>query len=470
MVSSHPSYLSVVIYFTLLCSSSIFCFASDNLSGQDLVSKAKQALTEVQVRNRQLSQDISEKRSVLSNEILLKRRKLEEAKKVLNETRRKLTKSKKAYVVLSSKVQKMNMDQKRLNKAIQESKKELISYWDSSYMPYENSELSTKMHQELNEVGKQSIYEQIKLFFNYSLRLLEEGTSSGQFNAITINHHGEKVESEVLRIGSLQTYALQGPKGVMLEHLPGSEYLHALELSSESEEFIAQAIINDGKLIPLDVSGGLVRGQKSNNLWQQIEEGGLLVWPILILGFLAICIVLERFFTLRQLSCKYDDLLAKVLVSLDANNMEEAQDHCRQYPSAVSRLLLAGLTNRHQSKTQLENILDEAILHETPRLEKRLPYLTVIAASTPLLGLLGTVTGMISTFQMISLYGTGDPQVLSGGISEALITTQLGLAVAIPVLLLHNVLSSRVDKIYTDLEKIALTFINHTVGRLEAKE
>ena len=117
------------------------------------------------------------------------------------------------------------------------------------------------------------------------------------------------------------------------------------------------------------------------------------------------------------------------------------------------KILKAGLENVPASREVLENVLQEAILRELPRLERFLPTLSVLAAIAPLLGLLGTVTGMINTFQVIMQFGTSDPRMMSGGISEALITTQLGLVVAIPILIMHHFLERRVDKVIGDMEE-----------------
>ena len=119
----------------------------------------------------------------------------------------------------------------------------------------------------------------------------------------------------------------------------------------------------------------------------------------------------------------------------------------------VFRVLAAGLGARKAARDVLESVLEEAILKELPRLEKFLPTLQVLAAIAPLLGLLGTVTGMINTFQVITVYGAGDPRMMSGGISEALITTKLGLTVAIPIILLHTWFARRVDAIIGDMEE-----------------
>jgi biopolymer transport protein ExbB len=137
----------------------------------------------------------------------------------------------------------------------------------------------------------------------------------------------------------------------------------------------------------------------------------------------------------------------------------------RNWP--VINVLTAGLAGRNEDRETQENILQEAILREAPRLERFLAVLGILAAIAPLLGLLGTVTGMIGTFRVITLYGTGDPRMMSGGISEALVTTELGLAVAIPIMLLHTFLGRRVDHIIGDMEEkaVALTNISQKARR-----
>jgi biopolymer transport protein ExbB len=126
----------------------------------------------------------------------------------------------------------------------------------------------------------------------------------------------------------------------------------------------------------------------------------------------------------------------------------------------VYDVLEAGLCARGEDRETLESILQEAILKELPRLERFLPMLNMMGAIAPLLGLLGTVTGMITTFHVITLYGTGDPRMLSGGISEALVTTMLGLSVAIPIMLTHTFLSRRVEHVVGDMEEKAVALTN----------
>ena len=119
-----------------------------------------------------------------------------------------------------------------------------------------------------------------------------------------------------------------------------------------------------------------------------------------------------------------------------------------------------GIDHRHERVEVLESVMEEAIQKSLPRLERNMSALSILGMVSPLIGLLGTVTGMIATFQMITLYGTGDPKIMSGGISEALVTTQYGLIVAIPIILLHGYFQGRIDRIVGILEEKSIMLVN----------
>jgi biopolymer transport protein ExbB len=134
---------------------------------------------------------------------------------------------------------------------------------------------------------------------------------------------------------------------------------------------------------------------------------------------------------------------------------------CARYTGKpVARVVAAGLEYCHMQREAMENALQEAILREIPPMERFLSTLGMLAAIAPLLGLLGTVTGMIDTFHVITRHGTGDPRMMSGGISEALVTTMLGLSVAIPIMLSHTLLNRAVDKRIGQMEEKAVALIN----------
>ena len=123
-------------------------------------------------------------------------------------------------------------------------------------------------------------------------------------------------------------------------------------------------------------------------------------------------------------------------------------------------MIRSGLEARDESRETLESVLQESILHELPKVQKGIAMLAVLGAVAPLLGLLGTVTGMIDTFRVITLFGTSDPKLMSGGISEALVTTERGRAVASPIMLVHTYLSRKADHLVGDMEASAVQLTN----------
>jgi len=216
----------------------------------------------------------------------------------------------------------------------------------------------------------------------------------------------------------------------------------------------------------IDLSGGGALRQISHRitLLEQLKKGGPLIWPILALALCALLIAIERIIFLNRVHSNTDralDSINSLALNGDWSECDELVKKRRGEP--VYNVLRAGLRARGEERETQESILQEAILKELPRLERFLPTLNILGAIAPLLGLLGTVAGMIETFHAITLFGTGDPRVMSGGISEAMVTTMLGLAAAIPILLIHTFLRRRVDHIVGDMEEkaIALTNIIH---------
>jgi biopolymer transport protein ExbB len=171
-------------------------------------------------------------------------------------------------------------------------------------------------------------------------------------------------------------------------------------------------------------------------------------------------LVVLRFLLLFWNSLGSGRLVNRLVKLLKAGRREEAMEVAEKGHGSMGRVLSQTLTFLHLEREQLEDQVSESLLEETPRIERFGTAIMVIAAVAPLLGLLGTVTGMISTFSVITEHGTGDPKMLAGGISEALITTQLGLIVSIPALLLGTLLKSQAEALLGRLEWAALHVIN----------
>jgi biopolymer transport protein ExbB len=211
-------------------------------------------------------------------------------------------------------------------------------------------------------------------------------------------------------------------------------------------------------LVALDASGGkaLALNKSSVSLLEQMRRGGAVTMAIVAVGVLALIITIQKLFDFRRLAVDEPATVRPVLAHLSRGEFEEAADAARRLKTTTRDLFILGIQHRHKSKALLEEYLESFVLEQRMLQERRLPLLAVIATSGPLLGLLGTVAGMIKTFTLITVLGTGSAGKLSAGISEALISTKFGLIVAIPALVVHGFLSHRIQKHLALLDRYAL--------------
>ncbi len=280
-----------------------------------------------------------------------------------------------------------------------------------------------------------------------------------------IDRQGREKSARVMGLGNFTgIYDLDGEIGFLL-YSDKSQRLFALSRLPSPEVKAALASYLEGKsdTVPTDITkGGALRSLTHElSLVDQVPRGGPIVWPILALLAMALIILGERayYFFFRRI--KVEPFMVKVREFV----VREEWDACQNYMASfkgclIPKVLAKALPFRDQSRQDMENALQEAILGEIPRIERFLSTLGMLAAIAPLMGLLGTVTGMINTFHTITYYGAGDPRMMSGGISEALVTTMLGLAVAIPIMLFHTFLSRRVETQINQMEEKAVSFVN----------
>jgi len=187
-----------------------------------------------------------------------------------------------------------------------------------------------------------------------------------------------------------------------------------------------------------------------------VQSGGWLMLPILICSLVAMAIVGERFWTLRRSHLAPDGLVTKVQASLKKSAPNKAMLQQLASDSALGRILAAGIANAGQGRDIMKESIEDAASQVVHELERFLNTLGTVAAITPMLGLLGTVVGMIDVFSVIMLHGSGDAALLAGGISKALITTAAGLSVAIPAMFFHRFFVRRVEEITVAMEQQAI--------------
>ncbi|MFM5857188.1 MotA/TolQ/ExbB proton channel family protein [Aeromonas rivipollensis] len=268
--------------------------------------------------------------------------------------------------------------------------------------------------------------------------LLQEIRESGrvvQFDGKVLNAQGAASEQALTRVGSFALFGSEGflqPSGeglIPVLGLPGG-------LLSELTAYQGK----EGEALPLDPSHGVLLEMQAQapTFWQQVQQGGQVGAIIVLLAAIGLGIAAVRLWTLSR------------ELTLVRRQLKSGEYHA---DNALGRVLTVADKHPELSMETLELRLDEAILQETPRMERGIGMVKVIAAIAPMLGLLGTVTGMIGTFQAITQFGTGDPKIMAGGISMALITTVQGLVAAIPLILAHSLLQSRFTELSNVLEQ-----------------
>lgn len=209
-------------------------------------------------------------------------------------------------------------------------------------------------------------------------------------------------------------------------------------------------------------------------MWDLIQKGGPMMYLIILSSVLAFGVVIERMYSLGRARIDADKFMDKIMTVLKRNKIIEAIEMCNSTPGPIAHIIKAGILKHDRSKHEIKEAIEEAAQLEIPRLEKHLSVLATIAHVAPLLGLLGTVTGMIKSFQVIqqkaAMMVPVNPGDLAGGIWEALLATLAGLAVAIPTYVAYNYLVSQVDGLVFDMERSATDLVNLLSSRRDTYE
>ena len=233
-------------------------------------------------------------------------------------------------------------------------------------------------------------------------------------------------------------------------------------LPSGLSDSFAQIAATGAGAVPLDPTlGRALKVEKARkSLGQYIADGGVVGYVIIALGLVAIALTGFKALEILRFPVAPISAVDEILDELARGSQAAAMKRAAEVPGVSGEILTTGARHASESRAVLEEFLFEPILRVRPRIERFLPFLSITAAAAPLLGLLGTVIGMINTFQLITIFGTGDAKSLSSGISEALMTTALGLIVAIPTLILHGALSRMAKRKLGLLEELTVAFLN----------
>jgi biopolymer transport protein ExbB len=285
--------------------------------------------------------------------------------------------------------------------------------------------------------------------------LMREMTESGKvvkFKSPVVTVQGAEVEQEVVRVGPFNAVSngqflrfLDTQKLYELPRQPQRRYQKmARELQTAASGMVNMAV---------DPSRGVILGLivQAPSFRERVDQGGAVGYTIiLIIAPLGVIICIERFIYL-------------MIIGARVNRQLKSETPNKNNP--LGRVMAVFMENQNDDLETLQLKLDEAVLKDVPRIERGLPSIKILAAVAPLLGLLGTVTGMIKTFQAITLYGSGDPKLMANGISEALVTTVEGLVTAIPLVLLHALLTSRSNRLVQILDEQSAGFVAEIAER-----
>lgn len=190
-------------------------------------------------------------------------------------------------------------------------------------------------------------------------------------------------------------------------------------------------------------------------MWSYFDKGGPIMWPLLLLSVLGVTVAIWRWMALRAATQNIGPFVSSLRERLLAGDVEAAIQTCDEHPGPVSNIVRAGLVKFGRTKDEVELSLQDASAHELATLERGLPVLATIAMIAPLLGFLGTVTGMINSFDALAAVGLNNPAAVASGISQALITTAAGLMIAIPIQMAYNYFLTRVNGTVRSMESAA---------------
>ncbi len=466
--------IGLIAGFVLVLALSGFCLAADNSKGdvRDKVEKESREMREAALK----TEELVEKDRARLKEIL------QGLKQNLEKEKSGLKRAKEEFNNLSEQKAKLQKEIEKEKDAVKNVQGTVFTAAKNAHSLVQKSPVSSEYRDRFQKLapllekehfpGMEGIKDLAGVFWTE----MRESGNIEKYNGEIIGEQGEKQKADIMRVGAMNSVYKnsKGKVGYLQVNSQGEMVAVPADLSWFQQGDIEDYVQGESDHLPMDLSGGAVfkRLSQSRGLADWIEAGGMLIWPIFLVALAALLITIERLFFLVRIRSNSDRIMQDINSYIENQDWEECRNYCEKnsrFPTC--RVLGSVMEHMGQTREVMENAIQEAILRQVPRLERFLPTLNILGAIAPLLGLLGTVTGMINTFHIITLFGTGDPKMMSGGISEALVTTQLGLAIAIPIMLMHHFLERRVDKIVGDIEEkgnsFTLSLIKHGIVKGE---
>lgn len=299
---------------------------------------------------------------------------------------------------------------------------------------------------------------------NASLDRIEEALGGTRFLGSALDERGEVHRGTFVLLGPVAYFST--PEGDVVgaaEQRINSLEPAAIPFKDPLNTEATIKLVRDGQgFLPLDATMGKAHKMEAteDSVLDEVRKGGVVMYPIFGMAALALLLAVIKWLSMLLLRKPSKRKINALLQAVGDGDEELAVAKARAIHGPVGRMLTAGAEHLREPRELIEEVMYEVMLTTRLKLQGFLPFIAICAASAPLLGLLGTVTGIIKTFKMITVFGSGDVRTLSDGISEALITTKFGLVVAIPSLLLHAFLSRKARGVVGNMETSAVAFVN----------
>lgn len=317
---------------------------------------------------------------------------------------------------------------------------------------------------ENDNLSDYEVFEAQASLLEVSLERLVDALGGTRFEGSAVDPSGNIREGSFLMVGPAALFrSRDGQQVGTAEQNLNSLGPAVLFFADEEDSAAASELVKTGTgYFPLDPSLGDAHLNAATDLTvlEEVEKGGAVMVPILVMAGAALLVALLKWVHLLFFPRPGKRKIRALLEAIGRGDTDEAAQRVQSMRGPTGRMLRAGVANLDRPSELVEEVMFEDVLTTRLSAQRFLPFIAICATSAPLLGLLGTVTGIINTFKLITIYGSGDVKTLSGGISEALITTKYGLVVAIPSLLLHAFLWRKARAITSHMESSAMSFVN----------
>lgn len=320
-----------------------------------------------------------------------------------------------------------------------------------------------KLAPENTNLTELEVYRAQAGILDVSLDRLEAALGGELFDGRAIDETGLQQPGRFALVGPAALFMSSGGSVGTAEQRLGSLEPAQIGFALPEDQQAARDLLTGGSgFLPLDPTLGDAHklAATQETFLEHVQKGGAVMYPIGGMAALALLVALYKYLTMAFIRRPSGKRVTALLAAVGQGNREEAESAVRRIGGPTGRMLAVGVEHMDEPRELVEEAMYESVLTTRLKLQGMLPFIAICAASAPLLGLLGTVTGIINTFKLITVFGSGDVKSLSGGISEALITTKFGLIVAIPSLLLHAFLSRKAKGVTDQMEKSAVSFTN----------